>query len=487
MDHAPAPKGRNSSMSFARRLLISAGAIASIAGCASRPINEPIKHIDPASGYRVSLKVPKRPDNDHQTLFLLAFSGGGTRAAALSYGVLEELRRTEIVVDGHKRRLLDEVDLITGVSGGSFTALSYALYGDQLFSEYETGFLKRNVQGALVGRAVNPFNWPKLVGGSYGRSELAADYYDEILFHGATFADLLDKPTPVAVATATDLSTGARLAFGQSDFDLLCSDLSKVRLARAAATSSAVPVVLSPVTFSNYGGTCGYEYPAWVKDVADPNNRSRPAGRSLLRYRDMQEFQKSKERPYIHLVDGGVSDNLGMRAILEGLEEIEASPAFRAVLGMERVRRIVVIVVNSRSSPSTDWDKGEPAPGVFSQLLQSSSVPIDRYSYESVELLKDMVHGWTVKRELMIARARLAGQAEAQASASVPDIDVFAIDVSFDAIADPKERAYFMNQPTSFVLTPEAVDRLRAVAGVLLRQSADYQRLLKDLGAAPRE
>jgi NTE family protein len=245
-------------------------------------------------------------------------------------------------------------------------------------------------------------------------------------------------------------------------------------------------VVLSPVTFSNYGGSCGYQYPPWVKDVADPNNRSRPAGRSLLRYRDMQEFQKSKERPYIHLVDGGVSDNLGMRAILEGLEELEASPAFRAATGLRGLHRLVVIVVNSRSSPSTDWDKGESAPGVVSQLLQSSSVPIDRYSYESVELMKDMVHRWTVQRELQIARARLAGQSEVEAEANVPDIEAFAIDVSFDSIADPKERAYFMNQPTSFVLTPEAVDRLRAVAGELLRQSADYQRLLKELGAPPR-
>ena len=140
-------------MSLARRLLIGAGAIASIAGCASRPINEPIKHVDPASGYRASLKIPKRPDNDHQTLFLLAFSGGGTRAAALSYGVLEELRRTEVVVDGHKRRLLDEVDLITGVSGGSFTALSYALYGDQLFSEYETA-LPEAQRAGRAGRAL---------------------------------------------------------------------------------------------------------------------------------------------------------------------------------------------------------------------------------------------------------------------------------------------------------------------------------------------
>ena len=56
---------------------------------------------------------------------------------------------------------------------------------------------------------------------------------------------------------------------------------------------------------------------------------------------------------------------------------------------------------------------------------------------------------------------------------------------SFEQLADPKERNYFLNLPTSFVLKPEAVDRLRAVAATLLRQSAEYQRLLKDLGAAP--
>ena len=135
--------------------------------------------------------MPKRVNNDPHTLFILAFSGGGTRAAALSYGVLEELRRTEIVIDGQRRRLIDEVDIITGVSGGSFTALAYALYGERLFSEYEQRFLKRDVQGELVQRALNPFNWWKYIGGSAGRSELAAEFYDEILFEGATYADLL--------------------------------------------------------------------------------------------------------------------------------------------------------------------------------------------------------------------------------------------------------------------------------------------------------
>ena len=463
-------------------LLVILGFAASTVGCASRPINQPIAKAEPAGGYRAAVQVAKRSNQDSKTLFALAFSGGGTRAAAFSYGVLEELYRTEIVVDGQHRRLVDEVDLITGVSGGSFTALAYALYGDRLFSEYEQRFLKRDVQGALLARTVNPLNWPKIVGGSYGRSELAADYYDEILFQGATFGDLMDRPAPMAIVTGTDISTGARLAFTQGDFDLLCSDLSKVRLSRAAATSSAVPVVLSPVTFSNFGGTCRFNYPAWVKDVVDPSNRKRPAGRALLRYRDMQEFQKSGERPYIHLIDGGVSDNLGMRGILEGLEELEASEAYQKEVGVRGLRRIVVILVNSRSAPSTDWDKGESAPGVVSQLLQSSSVPIDRYSYESVELLKDMVQRWQTKRELAIAQARLAGKTEAQAEASIPEIDVYAIDVSFDSIADPKERAYFMNLPTSFVLSDEEVDRLRDIGGQLLRASPAYQELVKDFG-----
>lgn len=455
-------------------------ALALGAGCASRPINERIAKVEPAHGYRTELRLASRPNSDPRTLIVLAFSGGGTRAAALSYGVLEELRRTEVTVDGRRRRLLDEVDLISGVSGGSFTALSYALYGESLFDEYETRFLKRDVQGALIARTFNPLNWPKLVGGSYGRSELAADYYDEVLFEGATFASLLDKPTPMVIVTGTDISTGARLVFAQSDFDLLCSDLRKVPLARAAAASSAVPIVLSPVTFNNYGGTCGYQYMDLLAELLKPGHRSRPAGRALMRYRELQDFERSGERPFIHVVDGGVSDNLGLRGVLEGLEVVEASPAFRQAAGLHRLARIVVIVVNARSAPRTDWDRSEPPPGIVAQLSQSASVPIDRNSYELVQLLKDMAERWDSQRELTVARQRLAGATEAEARTRIGQVGVFTIDISFEALADRAERDYFMNLPTTFALPPETIDRLRAVAGRLLRESPDYRQLLED-------
>ena len=239
------------------------------------------------------------------------------------------------------------------------------------------------------------------------------------------------------------------------------------------------------MTFNNYGGTCGYQYPAWVKDIADLENRARPAGRAVQRYREMQAFQNSKDRPYIHLVDGGVADNLGVRGVLEALDELAVSSAFRGEVGFGDIRRIVLLVVNARSAPKTDWDRHESPPGFIGQLLQASGVPIERYSFETIELMKDRAEIMKWRRELMVARARLAGATEAVAEASVPKITLHAIDVSFDAIPDPEERALFTNLPTSFVLPAEDVDRLREIAGRLLRQSTEYTSLISDLGGIP--
>ncbi|WP_230626100.1 patatin-like phospholipase family protein [Cupriavidus necator] len=252
-----------------------------LGGCASRPVNPPIAHADPNAGYRFFTRPQYATDNEN--LVILAFSGGGTRAAAFSYGVLEFLRNTEVVgPTGKSSRLLDHVGVITGVSGGSFTALAYGLYGDKLFDDYEQRFLKRDVQGDITFRTLNPAYWPSFWSSGWGRSELAADLYDEILFHGATFGDFNRGNGPFIIASATDISTGARLPFTQATFDVLCSDLNAIRLSRAAAASSAVPVVLTPITLNNYGGTCGYEPPAWIQPFVDASDPPRPAARATL-------------------------------------------------------------------------------------------------------------------------------------------------------------------------------------------------------------
>jgi NTE family protein len=169
--------------------LTACAALLALAGCASRPVNPPIVHADPNAGYRFETRLARQGERDN--VIILAFSGGGTRAAAFSYGGLEYLRRTEMVTpQGKTIRLLDVVDVITGVSGGSFTALAHGLCNDRLFDDYEQRFLKRDVQGEIVSRVFDPAHWGTLGGAATGRSEVAARLYDEIVFDSATFADL---------------------------------------------------------------------------------------------------------------------------------------------------------------------------------------------------------------------------------------------------------------------------------------------------------
>ena len=438
-----------------------------LAGCASRPSNPPLGQQDHDHGYRLSSWQAERGDPEFG--LVVAMSGGGTRAAAFSYGILEELRRTAVPTPTGTGRLLDEVNIVTGISGGSFTALAYALYGERLFDEYEKRFLKRDVQGDLLGLVLNPLSWPQMSGGSFTRSDLAADYYDRILFEGATFGDLRGRGGPFTNVAATEVTTGARITFNQNTFDLLCSDLSSVRLARAAAASSAVPGVFAPVTFDNYAGTCGFDMRENLVRVFGPDVANAAPGRANLRERELAALQDGVAHRYLHLIDGGLSDNVGLRTLLEGLEVAGASEQFRAVTGFDKLKRFAVVSVNSHADNENDWGTRDAPPNVVSMLVRATGVPIDRYSYEQVELLRDFV------RALQGTRG-LDGQPLA--------VEFYAIDISFDAIADPDEKRYFRNLPTSFVLTSEQVDRLREMAGRLLRQSTEYQRLLRDLGVA---
>ena len=452
-------------------------------GCTQRPVNPPLKGIAKNASYE--FEHLERNSGKKDDLIILAFSGGGTRAAAFSYGVLETLRRIEITASsGEHYRLLDEVDLITGVSGGSFTALSYGLYGEKLFDEYEQRFLKRNVQGELISRAFSPRYWGDLSSEGWGRSELASQLYDEILFNGATFGELNRGKGPMILASATDISTGSRFVFNQGTFDIICSDLNAVPLSRAAAASSAVPVVLSSITIKNYGGTCNWTPPPWSKMFIDNDNPPRPAARAIRSLKNLQAYGDGAHRPYLHLVDGGVSDNVGMRGVLDALEVLEALHEAALPTPLDSAKRIIVFVVNSLSSPPTNWDESPNPPGTVDILLKSAGTPIDAFSYETIELLRDTAAHWQTMRLLRESATFGASTDPAVVKAlRVPAAEIYAIDVSFSALKDKKELEYLNQQPTTFVLEPEAVDRLRAASGTIIMDSPEFKRLLKDLGA----
>ena len=143
------------------------------------------------------------------------------------------------------------------------------------------------------------------------------------------------------------------------------------------------------------------------------------------------------------------------------------------------MRRVAIIIVNAASSPNLDYSKHEAAPSALQLLRQAVSVPIDRYSYESVDALEDVVTEWKLRRQLEVESMKLAGK-PIPPNAITP-LEFSVINVSFDELVDRAEREYLLNLPTSLFLPPESIDRLRAAAAQILRASGAYRKLVGEV------
>src|SRR5262249_23125562 len=119
--------------------------------------------------------------------------------------------------------------------------------------------------------------------------------------------------------------------------------------------------------------------PPWVRAFADLASPPRPAARALNRLQELQQFDNGVQDPYFHLVDGGISDNLGLRSVLDVLETYEALHDAGQPTPLDNTRRIIILVVNSLSIPSTRWNLSENPPGSIDILVKSAGVPIDRF------------------------------------------------------------------------------------------------------------
>ncbi|TNF53264.1 patatin-like phospholipase family protein [bacterium] len=445
-----------------------------MAGCASYQVNKALDQYSPDTGYR-----PKNmgiPENSEELLLILTFSGGGTRAAAFSYGLLEELAKTEVYIDGKKRRLLDEVDVISGVSGGSFTAAYYGLFGDRIFEDFEERFLRRNIQGALVARKFFFIpNWFRLMSPNFDASDIAAELYDKEVFDGGTFGDIASRGGPAILINATDLTEGTTFPFIQEYFDFICSDLTGYPVARATAASSAVPVVLTPITLKNYRyeRDCGY-MPKGIHKALKERDKSRRYYQALHISPYLLEPEKKR---YVHLVDGGIADNLGLRIASDRVTQMGNAWTSLKYSDQMNTRKVVFIVVNAETGVDKSPDLKRSPAGTLQVLGSVTSTPLSRYNFETIELLRSDFKTWG--EDIRTGRCSdpdYKGDAE-----SCGDIAFYLVEVDFNDIPDEKERTYFLNLPTSFKLDDETVDNLREIAGRLLNQSPEFQKLLGDL------
>jgi NTE family protein len=458
-------------------LLLTVALAGILTACATDPVNVKLPQYDPAAGYRYANLAGQ--GGDDELFVILAFSGGGTRAAAFSFGVMEALQEVAYRTPAGERRLLGDVDVIASVSGGSFTAAYYALFPDTFFTRFPEEFLNRNIQWDLIWRALRPWNWFRLMRPDFDRIHLAVDLYDETVFRRKTFADLRRKP--FIILNATDMVLGRRFEFTQEQFDLLCSDLAKTKVAVGVAASSAFPGLLSPLTLRSFATEgCEYRRPDWLDTGLD---RERNPLARYARARDLWSYQEPKQgRHWIHLLDGGLADNIGLRGPYVALSSADTEWSVSAKLGSP-VRRVIVITANAKTKPAKDWDQHASAPGIFSVLSLVASGPMDAYSFDTVQLVRDF---FSMQTQMERARASCERQLQrtcpdARLPGDLADVAYHAIELSFDAVADERLRRCLEGLPTSFTLKRAQVALLRQSARALLVSSKEFRQAMVEI------
>lgn len=425
-----------------------------LSGCSSYGVvhnNPEIAH-DPHKPYSVKTWTQARPDNNF--LFVLAFSGGGTRAAAMAYGVLQELRDTPYSKNGEPGRLLDQVTHISSVSGGSFTSAYYGLYGDKIFEDFETEFLRKNVEKHLTAGLFDPAHWFT----RKGRTERAIEYYNKILFHDATFADMLRTDRPMIVINSSDLAYGIRFSFIQDYFSLLCSDLLNFPVAAAVAASSAVPVVFNPVVVENYSGCPEVTWPERTDELA---KQSDEVYQMLV---GLNSYRLKEDRKYVHFVDGGITDNMGLLAMPDVVTLSGGPSAMINKLHRKIPRHIVFLSINASTVHRSNMDKDPKQPSILASMNAVTDVQLHRYNAATVDTVKTDLENWT----------KLITTPE-------HPVDSYFIEVSFEQVPQPELKLFLNKIPTSFSLNSDQVDALISSARSILKNDPEYQRLLGDI------
>ncbi|MDB5968011.1 MAG: hypothetical protein JWQ90_461 [Hydrocarboniphaga sp.] len=464
---------RNRRGAWGRGAVVSAAALLLAACSTTRPwMNPPITADSPGASTPIAAPAVDAAGGARTTPSIIAavtLSGGGARAAAFGLGVLQELKETQFTWEGRQTSLLDEVGLVSGVSGGSVLAAYYAAFGDETFTRFEHDFLLVNFQSSLVGDLTSPSSLYSLTSPWWGRSDILAQRLDPV-FRGMSFGDLRRKrPKPQLLVTATDLSTGAPFEFTPEQFALICSDLDSVPLSFAVAASAAVPILLSPITVHNYAGSCPQSAPLYELP-ADGNLSARLL--NLI----AQSCRDSAKRPYIHLVDGGLVDNLGVRSLVDRVTAGGSLETSFGALPPGSVHRIVLISVNSERDTAERIDTSDRVPGV-GQVMDSLIFGAgSRVTTETTEIVND------VARRLS---EQLAADRSRPGSPFAPDAEIHVINVSLRGLHDPAVRRTLMNVPTAFTILPIQVRQLQIAGRRALRESPEFQRLRRSLAAEP--
>jgi NTE family protein len=423
------------------------------------------------------------PSPDRPTI-LMTFSGGGTRAAALAESVLRYLKETTYVgADGQQHRLIDDVRLVSSVSGGSVTAAWFGLRGADGLDDLRSQFLAQDNMRTLELDAVNPITWFRLAFTKFTRIRAEEDLFDAELFHGATMSALNQPGRRFILPNTTDMAGGQTFVFSPQRFDDICSDFDALKISTAVASSAAFPIALSPVDFqNNSGAACAgtLRQDQWAT-IALGNPYSQylnlPNYRDARYTNDLRRGQYPfRNIEYLHFLDGGLADNLGVKTLRSAMISTHDEVGGLNAINTGQIQRLVVILVNARSEPPNGLYQQPNTPGLVDAINTVVGAPIDASTANSALAL-----------QALLTELDQAAQG-ARANAGFKGMKIYGITVDYDQLpADTQEnralRDAAKDVPTSWTLTSDQLAITEQVGRFLLARHPCFIQLTADLQA----
>lgn len=457
--------------------------VAALAGCAYPIRNEAVVDTRPPAYEWKSLS----PGELQDTLVIVTASGGGTRATALTMSVLRAMDKIKLASGSS---LANEIDILSSVSGGSVTAGYFALYGVEGLPTLETNFVRKDGMRALLAAGLNPFGLATLASPSKERIDLLVDYLDQQLFNEATFAKLVErKKRPYLILNAADMVEGTPFPFTKETMDLLCSDLTRMKLSTAVAASAAFPVALSPITLKNFRPCDAVNQPTWLRGALRTDWYLDPPRVAWARTASAYADGRKK---FVHLLDGGISDNLGVSEPYRMLTSDDTQVSLKQNIFDGKIRKIIFIMINARSFAPSGLDNSQATPGALAMLTASIGSSIDRATFSTSErirsLLIDRFRGMADDMDRgangLASPMREQLRKQAANTRAVAGNTQF-ITIDFDAIADPACRAAYHGIETSWALSDVQLNGLNLMGEALLQQDRSFGKAMQALNATP--
>jgi NTE family protein len=454
-----------------------------VAGCTAVIHNDPVNQPLTANPAQVDAELGGDvPANYDDMVVALSFSGGGTRAAAFSYGVLTGFDQTRVPSRSGPVSLLDRLDFLSGVSGGSVLAAYYGLRGREAFADFKQRFLLANAEESLQTN-LSLGNIARGLQGGVNDNTGFPVWLDAHLYNHATFKDLLRRTRPRVWINASDIYNRTTFIFAPVTFSALCSDLSSYPVSLAVAASAAVPVVFAPIVIQNYPGGCPVALPGWVLRTHDNPN----APPLLKSYADALLRYASGEIKYVKLLDGGLVDNYGLAGFT--IARLASETPFGPLAPQEAVklRRFLFLIVDAGRDPSGKWAQTIPGPTGVDLITAASDTATESGAIGSYSAFDVTMEDW---RKTLVAWRCGLSEADRRRFGAPPgwncrDVQFFISRVGFDGLSPDRTKALNGVQ-TRLKLPPDQVDMLIAAGRDALAANPKFRAFMGSLPRVPQ-